>query len=197
MAVYENESLRAQDQERYVQLERQVDQACRRAREIAAERKEKEVDIIQEIFFPKKQDIDSTVNEEKKESAAEEEEQDAASVEQHNEQKPSVATTEHRRPQSPARPLAVPRSNAQDVEELQKAQREQLEEEIAHMAARLKESTQSMNTTLRAQTEVCSMNSMTSFMASHLINTCSDFTDVRLFHYHRNWEKWKTWLLKT
>mmetsp|Transcript_1065 Transcript_1065/g.1355 ORF Transcript_1065/g.1355 Transcript_1065/m.1355 type:complete len:839 (-) Transcript_1065:136-2652(-) len=41
----------------------------------------------------------------------------------------------------------------EDVEEIKKAQREQLEAEISHMVSQLKSSTQHMNTTLRGQTE--------------------------------------------
>ena len=145
-AVYDDESLRQQDETRYVELKQQVEYACRRAREIAVERKGDEVDIIQEIFFPKNSEEISVVQEEKKESIAEE--QDS-----HNEtaKERDASVNEHVAEMTP--PL-MPVSTAQDVEELQKAQREQLEEEIAHMASRLKESTQRMNTTLRTQTEV-------------------------------------------
>jgi hypothetical protein len=150
-AIYDDESLREQDEKRFVELEQQVDQACRRAREIAVERKGDEVDIIQEIFFPVETDKEgSAVQEEKKEAFAEE--QDSSVVEPAKDKK--SAKDERRQNVTENTPPLVPMSAAQDVEELQKAQREQLEEEIAHMAARLKDSTQRMNTTLRTQTEV-------------------------------------------
>ena len=62
-AVYENSVLRAQDEARYATLEKQVDRACRRAREIAAQLRATRVDLIQEIFFPKH---DTVMNEEEK-----------------------------------------------------------------------------------------------------------------------------------
>jgi ankyrin repeat protein len=133
-AVYEDESLREQDHGDYLEMEHQVEVACKRAREIAAQRKGNEVDIIEEIFFPKDEDI----KEEKKDTQGAEEDQEQG----------RVAAKKVDREES-----VVPRSTAQDVEELQKAQREQLEEEIAHMACRLKESTQHINTTLKSQTE--------------------------------------------
>ena len=68
-AVYESNALRAQDEARYVQLEHQVDRACRRAREIAAQRRENQVDLIQEIFFPKNDNLNE---EEKKDNDADE-----------------------------------------------------------------------------------------------------------------------------
>ena len=145
-AVYENNTLRAADEARYGQLEQQVDRACRRAREIAAERRANQVDLIQEIFFPKQDNV--VMNEEEKKDN----DVDENSVE-HDGHEP--ASQEEQQQESPeASAPFVPKSSAQDVEELQKAQREQLEAEISHMAARLKESTQQMNTTLRTQTEV-------------------------------------------
>jgi len=148
-AVYEDESLREQDEARFVQLQQQVDKACRRARELAVERKGNEVDLIQEIFFPEQ---DSTFNEEKKDTFTDEQDDRVQGTEEDEEEE---SLTEHHRRNVAARTHAqVPMSSAQDVEELQKAQREQLEAEIAHMAARLKDSTQQMNATLRTQTEV-------------------------------------------
>lgn len=144
-AFYENESVRAQDEERMVLLQHRVDKACRRAREIVEERKGNEVDLIQEIFFPNTDKQDNVVNEEKKDS-------DNISEDGPTVEEDETDANEHIRTER--RPAHVPMSTAQDVEELQKAQREQLEAEIAHMAARLKESTQNMNTTLRTQTEV-------------------------------------------
>lgn len=143
-STYENESARAEDETRLMLLQEQVEQACKRAREIAAERKANQVDIIQEIFFPNKQSgNDTDVHEEEKKDTTHEEEQDDAN---------EPAAHESQQPLSrPAQPRQ--KSSAQDVQELQKAQREQLEAEISHMAARLKESTKHMNTTLRAQTE--------------------------------------------
>lgn len=152
-ASYENESMRAEDEARYVQLEQQVDKACRRARDIAAERKADEVDLIQEIFFPEKKN-DSVLNEEEKKDVDDDDRNElhSQSVDQ-DEDEPLRNEQRHEHAPERTAPL-VPRSTSHDVEELQKAQRDQLEAEIAHMAARLKESTQQMNTTLRTQTEV-------------------------------------------
>jgi hypothetical protein len=150
-AVYESNALRAQDEARYVQLEHQVDRACRRAREIAAQQRENQVDLIQEIFFPKNDDLNE---EEKKDNDADERPQDHSVDDERSlaEEKQQQQQQQQESPEASA-PF-IPKSSAQDVEELQKAQREQLEAEIAHMAARLKDSTQQMNTTLRTQTEV-------------------------------------------
>ena len=159
-ATYNDESMRAQDKERLVKLQHQVDKACRRAREIAAERRGNEVDLIQEIFFPKNEEQDHVVNEESRKD------DDGAPVEDDE-----TDANEHRHTVAEGTSARVPMSASQDVEELQKAQREQLETEIAHMAARLKESTQAMNTTLRTQTEVslttCSEQPITTPIHSH------------------------------
>ena len=152
-STYTDESFRAEDEARFVQLQRQVEKACRRGREIAAERKGNEVDLIQEIFFPEKNNSVVVNEEEKKDSGVDEEHHDAhSSVDQDDNDRSS--REEERHQVTERTPTSVSRSTAQDVEELQKAQREQLEAEISHMAARLKESTQQMNTTLRTQTEV-------------------------------------------
>lgn len=147
-AVYEKQALRADDEARYAQLENQVDKACRRAREIAAQRKANQVNVIQDIFFPKQENV--VGNEEEKKDNDDNELLESDSNDHHD-----ASQEEEQQDPSQAAPAPfVPKSSAQDVEELQKAQREQLEAEISHMAARLKESTQQMNTTLRTQTEV-------------------------------------------
>jgi hypothetical protein len=139
-AVYDDEALREQDHMDYLEMEHQVEVACKRAREIGAQRKGSEVDLIEDIFFPKDVGLKSSSTEEKKDTPKAEEDRAKEQV-----------TTE--KDDTEESVVVVPRSTAQDVEELQKAQREQLEEEIAHMASRLKESTQHMNTTLKSQTE--------------------------------------------
>lgn len=144
-AVYkeEEQEMQRQDGIRLHELEEQVELACHMARKHAEQRKGTQVDLIHDIFhsYENKDEKVKTQSQEEMEKSKE------ASP-------PSDATTSVMAlPENKSRQRRSTQS--QEIEELQKAQREQLEEEIAHMASRLKESTQRMNTTLRTQTEVC------------------------------------------
>ena len=115
-------------------LQERVDQACRKARSVANAKKEHETDWVEKIFFPQKEPPPLLLEER--------------------------LTTPETLKEQPERtiftamsPTNQPLLSEQSVQEIQAAQRDQLEEEISFMASQLKESTARMNLSLKTQTQ--------------------------------------------
>ena len=111
-------------------LQERVEQACRKARIVANAKKEHETDWVEKIFFPKKDPPIILLEEQRTTSGTLTE--------------PTETTT------NPTRQPLLPE---QSVQEIQAAQRDQLEEEISFMASQLKASTARMNLSLKTQTQ--------------------------------------------
>ena len=124
-------------------LRERVHEACRKAEELAMKKRETEIDWVDEIFFKPNRHGNAGTNESVDDFGSDHGEFQVESLNH------DTAATD--RLDSSSRSIEALRR--EDVEEIQKAQREQLEAEISHMATHLKASTQRMNLTIRGQTE--------------------------------------------
>lgn len=136
------------------QLDQEVDHACRRAREVADQRRLAEqqsqghVDVIQAIFFPPpKPDFDDDTQDELDDLIADDESDDS------DQDGNDDAHQQHRRQSHRHSSEALPGDTREMTEQLQAQQREQMEEAIASMAAQMKVATQNIHSTLQAQTK--------------------------------------------
>jgi hypothetical protein len=138
-SVAQLESVRFNNQ-LHAQLEQQVDRVCRRAHEIADfQRQDSPPDLVERIFFR------STPQLEHIEDEADE------SFEDDDDSEPEHADNDSE-PEAKQSQSGTYKTSSMSTEELQKAQREQMEEAVSEMAAQMKAATQNIHSTIRQQT---------------------------------------------
>ena len=127
------------------EFSREVDHACRRAREVAKRKREQEDychNLMQRLFFRSAESIAESEN-----CHSQMDVQDFTSTT--NQVEEESFTTKDALNQNRINSYS---ETTTSVDELQKAQREQMEDAIAQMAAQMKQATQNIHTTLRQQT---------------------------------------------
>lgn len=133
-------------------LSERVQHACRKAEELAMKKGEMEVDWVEEIFFKPNRQGNKVANDHVAEEGPPEHGREDVSLGGDEVESASLHNSATQELQN-ASSRSMEAMRRQDVEQIQKAQREQLEAEISHMATQLKASTQRMNSTIRGQTE--------------------------------------------
>jgi hypothetical protein len=130
-------------------LRNRVLEACRKAEELAMKRSEKEIDWVDEIFFkPAHQKLHH--NQSKVTERDDDEEIDGViPIESNLDIQRETSDNHQLYPLTQSTDIKV----HDNIEDLQNAQREQLEEEIMHMTEQLKASTQRMNSTIRGHSD--------------------------------------------
>ena len=148
-----------QQQKRQVELSQRVEQAYRIATEIAKKKKELEIDWVERIFvtLPDEASLQQQQQQQQHEEQQQEDYQGTqGSVTGVTSSNPTItgqvttATTTANSTTTELQPQHQPSSS---IQEIQAAQRAQLEEEISHMASQLKASTTRMNQSLKSQTQ--------------------------------------------
>jgi hypothetical protein len=154
-----------EDSQLYDRLASQVDQCCRRAREVVAFRRKQlqqdiidnnnsptslssDFDLVERIFFrrePTAQDNDSDQEEDEEDDYDVDDFSDNGDSEHNNERDPTAQHQQHGTHQQPTP------SSSTSVEELQQAQREQMEEAISQMASQMKTASQDIHIKIKHQ----------------------------------------------
>lgn len=183
----------SRDFEVYQSISNRVDHLCRRAHRLAEERRaQSPPDLIDEIFFSNgTNESDSSDSDDDSEEEMGEKSEDAkrtnASVESggdgSNDRRVRWNTPEQNDTKS-----TTPMTN----EELQKAQREQMEEAIAQMARHMKEATMGISSTLQKQTQ-STLNELET-VAEQNVQDMSRVTANVTEHNQKQWRKnFSTW----
>mmetsp|Transcript_36645 Transcript_36645/g.88816 ORF Transcript_36645/g.88816 Transcript_36645/m.88816 type:complete len:308 (+) Transcript_36645:122-1045(+) len=185
----------ARDFATYQSMSNKVDHLCRRAHRLAEERRANAPpDLIDEIFFSNdsnESDSDSDDSEvEIKEEQVDSKSSNASIDSEDTENDDNVRRNMNK--------MATPtRSNSKNAasmtnEELQKAQREQMEEAIAQMARHMKEATMGIHNTLQQQNQ-STLNELEIVAEQNVQDMSKVATDVTE-HNQRQWRKnFSTW----
>mmetsp|Transcript_779 Transcript_779/g.1645 ORF Transcript_779/g.1645 Transcript_779/m.1645 type:complete len:929 (+) Transcript_779:117-2903(+) len=150
----------------YLELSQRVDAACKRAHVLADHMREKEersgreVDLVGKLFFSNggggeaKSDgeDDGTTSEPPHEDDGHDEEGNNDHYDEFEEEEEGESSSEADDTGTPETSRRRPTVDASNMRELQKAQREQMEEAIAMMAKQMKESTMGIQNQIRQQT---------------------------------------------
>jgi ribosome recycling factor len=149
-SVAQLESVRFNNQ-LHAQLAQQVDRACRRAHEIAdLQRQDSPPDLVERIFFrsttitPQLEDIEDEVDDEMSLEGDDDSEPEHADNNNNNDN--------NEEPEAKQSQSGTYKTASMSTEQLQKEQREQMEEAVAQMAAQMKAATQNIHSTIQQQT---------------------------------------------
>lgn len=182
----------------YMELSQRVDAACKRAQFLADQAREQEIaqgkdqDLVGKLFFshPVSDDESEAAQGEgvmPREEGESDQEDDYYGEFEDNSDGESVTENPSRQPKTHSNNQATP-----NLQDLQKAQREQIEEAIAMMAKQMKESTQGIRKTLQTQ-NANTLNELENVAEQNMEDVSKVASNVKEHVVANQKSSWATW----